>query len=170
MLTKLAANIKEKIYWASRVLNVIGTVVVMSMMCLIVVDVILRNTINKPVQGSFEIVEFMMAVLVFCFFANGQMEKGNVSVEMFVRNLSPKVRRLLNIFNYFLASGFFTLVTIQMFRESYAIYSRYDVSPSLHIPEYPFFFAASVGAMFLTLILYVDFFSALFNVQPKENA
>ncbi|KUO63084.1 MAG: hypothetical protein APF84_11190 [Gracilibacter sp. BRH_c7a] len=169
MLINLAANIKGKIYWASRLLNVIGTVVVMSMMLLITVDVILRNTINRPIQGSFEIVEFMMAVLVFCFFANGQREKGNVNVEMFVRRLSVKARRILNIFNYFLATGFFILVTIQMFRETYSIYSRYDVSPSLHIPEYPFMLAASVGVLFLSLVLLVDLFVAIFDAKPKEN-
>lgn len=169
MLIKLAANAKDKIYWASRLLNIIGTVVVMAMMLLIVVDVILRNTINMPIQGSFEIVEFMMAVLVFFFFANGQREKGNVSVDMFVRKLSLRVRRILNSFNYFLATGFFVLVTMQMFRETYAIYSRYDVSPALHIPEFPFMLAASIGVLFLTLVLLVDFLVALFNAKPNEN-
>lgn len=169
MLFKAAANVKEKIYKASRLLNVIGTVVVMSMMLLIVVDVTLRNAVNKPVQGSFEIVEFMMAVLVFCFFANGQREKGNVNVEMFVRRLSPKVIRILNVFNYFLATGFFTLVTIQMFRETYSVFQRYDVSPSLHIPEYPFMLAASIGVLVLTLVLLVDLFTALFNINQSEN-
>lgn len=169
MLIKLAVNIKGKIYWASRILNVIGTVVVLAMMLLIVVDVILRNAINMPIQGSFEVVEFMMAVLVFCFFANAQREKGNVNVEMFVRKLSVKARRFLNIFNYFFATGFFALVTMQMFRETYAIYLRYDVSPALHIPEYPFMLAASIGVLFLTLVLLVDFFVALFNAKPNED-
>lgn len=169
MLIKLAVNIKGKIYWASRILNVIGTVVIMAMTLLIVVDVILRNTNNMPIQGSFEVVEFMMAVLVFSFFANAQREKGNVNVEMFVRKLSVRVQRLLNVFNYFLVTGFFALVTMQMFRKTFAIYSRYDVSPALHIPEYPFMLAASIGVLFLTLVLLVDFFAVLFNAKPNEN-
>lgn len=168
VITKHLLAFKRVIYKASRILNTLGTVVVMALMLLIVVDVILRNLFNSPIQGSFEIVEFMMVVLVFFFFANGQIEKGNVAVDMFVRKLPTGIRRFLNTINYFIATVFFAIVTVQLGRECYDVFSRLDVSPSLHIPKYPFILAATIGALFLTLVLLIDFLVELLNAKSEE--
>lgn len=169
MLSKLAAKIKRIIYRASKVLNNAGTVVIMAIVLLITADVLLRNILNMPIQGSVEIVEYLMVVLIFFLFANGQMQKTNVNVDMLVKKLPAKVRKYLEAFNYLLASVFYMMVTVQMLRESYDVYTRYDVSPSLSIPEYPFFIGASIGVLFLTLVLIVDFLAIVLNVQSEEK-
>lgn len=169
MLSRLAVNLKDKIYWASKLLNNAGTVVIMAMVLLITADVVLRNVLNKPIQGSIEIVEYLMVVLIFFLFANGQIQKTNVNVDMFVKKLPAKVRKFLEALNYLIASIFFATVTVQMFREGYDVYLRNDVSPSLSIPEFPFFIGASIGVLFLTLVLLVDLIVVLTDAKSIEN-
>lgn len=169
MNSKLAANLKAIIYRASKILNNAGAVVIMVVVLLITADVLLRNVLNMPLQGSIEIVEYLMVILIFFLFANGQIQKTNVNVDMLVKRFPAKVQKFLQAFNYLLALGFYSIVTVQMFKETISAFVRNDASPSLSIPKYPFMLGASIGILFLSLVLLVDFLAVLFDAKPKED-
>ncbi|NLT96133.1 MAG: TRAP transporter small permease [Clostridia bacterium] len=169
MLKKMALNLEKVVRPISNTLNSIGNVVLMLMMLLIVADVLLRNLINSPITGSFELIEFMMGVAIFFFFANGQIEKGNVSVDMFVNKLPAKIKAIVETFVYLVSVILFTLITVQMAKESYAIFLRNDLSPAIYLPEFPFFFAATVGVFFMAIVLFIDFLLSLAKVLGSEE-
>lgn len=152
---------RSAIYAASRILNNIGAGVLMAMMLLVVVDVILRNVLNSPILGSYEIVQYMMVVMVFFFFAHAQAQKANVRVTMLVAKLPVRVRTSIEAVCYLVATVYFAAITIQMAREGYAAFLRGDLSPTLFLPHYLFVFMTVVGAGFMSLVLLIDFFTSL---------
>ena len=59
-LEYIARRIESVIYPICRVSNRAAEAILAMMMILITVDVILRNLANSPLEGSYELVEFML--------------------------------------------------------------------------------------------------------------
>ena len=82
MANTTAHLLDKTVYSISRVFNTIGITMLLLMMLLVAVDVCLRYIFNSPIEGVYEAVEFMMAV-VFCYsIAYTQRNKGHVSVNL----------------------------------------------------------------------------------------
>ena len=64
------------------VLLVIGTTVLAVMMFFIMTDVLLRYIFNSPILGSYEIVEYMMALLIPFGVVYCAHTKGHVAVDI----------------------------------------------------------------------------------------
>lgn len=71
-----------------RVLNAIMAAVLFAMMALTVVDVCGRYFFNRPVLGSFEITEMMLAALVFCALPLVSLWREHIAVDLFDAVLS----------------------------------------------------------------------------------
>ena len=63
----------------------------------------LNLLLNAPVAGDFEIVEMGVAIAVFCFLPFCQLEKANVSVDIFTMKAGPKSVALMSILASILA-------------------------------------------------------------------
>lgn len=78
--------------------KIVGTVSIISyagiffVMVLIVLDVMLRFFLGKPIMGSYEIVERVEMCLVFASFAYTSMEHSHVHVSMLIMYMPRKCR------------------------------------------------------------------------------
>ncbi|MDP2916793.1 MAG: TRAP transporter small permease, partial [Dehalococcoidia bacterium] len=61
--------------------NGAGAAILALMMGLVTVDVCLRFFFNRPLSGTYEIVELMMAVLVFGALAYTAIKKSHISID-----------------------------------------------------------------------------------------
>ncbi|MEL7564357.1 MAG: TRAP transporter small permease [Dehalobacterium sp.] len=168
MIFKIAASIKSFVYLVSRFLNYIAMGILMLMMLLIIADIFMRNVLNSPILGSFELVEYMMAVVIFFFFPNGQVRKGNISVDMFINKMPDRVRSFFLSINYLICTVIFFLMSKKTMEETIESFTRADLSATLSIPHWPFVLAATIGMFMLTLVLLIDFISYL-NQFIKGN-
>lgn len=75
-----ASQAKGPRLWGERILHGIVALTVFLMMCIIFVDVFLRYLFNAPIPGSFEIVRFMMAIMVFSAIPLVTISKGHIVV------------------------------------------------------------------------------------------
>lgn len=85
----------------SRLLALIGGLLLILITTLVVVSVSGRALVwagLAPVPGDFELVEAGTALAVFCFLPWCQMQRGHVSVDVFVEMLGPRVDAVLSIF------------------------------------------------------------------------
>jgi TRAP-type C4-dicarboxylate transport system permease small subunit len=64
-LDKAARGIERVANPLSRITDSVGRVILALMMLLITVDVVLRYFLNRPIKGSYELVEFMLVLLVY---------------------------------------------------------------------------------------------------------
>lgn len=171
-MKKAALALGRVVYPASRFLNNIGAGVLMLLMFMIVLDIALRKMFNSPIPGSYELVEFMMVVMVFFFFAHTQVEKGHVAVDMFILRLPVRARAVFDTFNHLVSLILFVLITYQMGKESYSLYLRDDASAALFLPTFPFYLAGALGAGLMALVLLVDLVFAVHRVlagEPEEG-
>ena len=134
----------------------IGAAVLAAMMFLTAVDVFLRYVFNRPIPGSYELTEFMMAILVFFALAYTQIHKGHVFVELVIDRFSTGLKAVINTAIYIISLALFAYMSWQLFVQTKAQHAGGLASASLLIPVYPFIFLAVLGVIFLSLVLLCD--------------
>jgi TRAP-type C4-dicarboxylate transport system permease small subunit len=77
------------------VVNAIGMVAMTVMMVFVALDVTLRKLANMPILGSIEITQFMLAICVSFGLAQCTIDKGHVTIDLFVAKLTTRTKALL---------------------------------------------------------------------------
>jgi TRAP-type C4-dicarboxylate transport system permease small subunit len=145
----------------------IAMIILAAMMFLTATDVILRYIFNRPVTGAYELIEFMMAVLISFGLGYCAIEAGHVSVDLVVSHLSKRRQAIIGAITSLLSATLFLLITWQnvLFIKEY-FESKLE-SAVLHIPVYPFIGAVAIGSAALFLVLIMDLFNSLSEVVTK---
>ena len=166
-MTETTDHLLDKtVYGISRVFNIIGVTILMLMMFLIAVDVCLRYIFNSPIEGVYEAVEFMMAV-VFCYgIAYTQRHKGHVAVSVVVAKLGKRSQTILSSLVSLISFVIFALITWQSFLKAGEAMRAGETSiggigPFGQISVFPFMYLTSAACLAFCLELLVDFFVSI---------
>jgi TRAP-type C4-dicarboxylate transport system permease small subunit len=166
-LSSVGDILEKTIYPVSRFLHRFAQVVIVLMVILTVTDVCLRYIFNNPITGSYEVTEFMMAVLVFASVGFTMSVKDHVSVDLVVTKLPDRVRALLEAITCLLAFGLFALAAWRNVLHAGTTWERNDVTAELFIPVSPFVLFVALGLAVLSLVLLVQFFQSLARALKK---
>ena len=166
-LSSVGDTLEKTVYPIGRFLHRFAQVILVLMVLLTVTDVCLRYIFNNPITGSYELTEFMMAVLVFASVGFTQSVKDHVSVDLVVTKLPNRVRALLEAITCLLAFGLFALAAWRNVLHTGTTWERHDVSAELFIPVSPFVLFVALGLAVLSLVLLVQFFQSLARVLKK---
>ena len=156
MSLKKALDISDRgTNWIARSINGVGVTALTLMMLLTAVDVCSRYIFDSPITGSYELTEFMMAILVAFGLAYTAAHQGHINVDLLLTRTSPRSQAVINSITALLGVGFFILMTWRSF--IYAGKLRLDgyTSQSLEIPTYPFAYVVAVGCAILVLVLLI---------------
>lgn len=142
------------------VLGSIAAVLIFSMMCVTMADVVGRYGFNRPLPGAFELTEIMLGIVIFVALPLVTLENGHITVSMLTERLSPGARQIQG----FLAAAFSAVVlgfiAWRLFRHGMQLSSYGDVTVFLRLPKGPLAFImtalASLGAA-AALILAIRF-------------
>lgn len=152
----------------SRVFGTIAVICCTAMMILIIIDVILRKTINLPILGSYEIVQFLLMCLVFASFSYTQSEKGHIKVTMVSGKLPYRFRSLINgIFELSGAGLAFYCGYAAIIHGNYLFKSAW-VSDVLRFKTYPFFYFEAIAMFYFMFVLLWDTLRHFYAVTDKE--
>ena len=146
-------------------MSFVAMAVLCLMMLLTVMDVLGRYLFNKPVQGTFELTEIMLATIVFCSLAFCQFSKGHISVDIVVKNFSQKKQKAIQILNYIVTIIVLGLIAWMSFQNGMMVRESREVTMILEIPIYPFVFLVSMGAVGMA----VEVFRDIVIVWTKET-
>ena len=166
MIVRIAHFLDHSVYGLSRVFNTIGVSILMVMMFLVAVDVFLRYVFNAPIEGVYEAIELMMAV-VFCYgIAYTQRHKGHVSVNLLISKFGEKTQALINCLVSLISFALFALITWQSFLKAESALASGEttyggVGPFGHIPIYPFVYLTSAACVAFCFEIFVDFVTYL---------
>jgi len=152
----------------SWVLNNIAVTILVMMMLLVTFDVILRYSINQPIQGSPEIIEVMLVCVIFFILAQTQAKKKHATAEAVTVHLSKLTQASVNAATYFISMLFSVLVTWRLGEQALNVLSKTDTTATLRIPVYPFVFVAAFGCAVLTAILLKDFVTFILQVVKSR--
>ncbi|MFH1487611.1 MAG: TRAP transporter small permease [Pseudomonadota bacterium] len=151
----------------SHVLLSFGAGVLAIMMFLTMTDVVLRYIFRSPITGAYEVMEYMMAILIPFGIVYCAHERGHVSVDIIFDLLSKPVKILLNCITSLIVLGLFLLVAWQNILLIMETYDSRLTSSVLYIPTYPFVCAVALGFVALCLVLLIDFFNFLMEAVRK---
>ena len=166
-MTNTTAHLFDRtVYGISRVFNTIGVTILMLMMFLITVDVCLRYIFNSPIEGVYEAVEFMMAV-VFCYgIGYTQRHRGHVAVNLVVSRLSERNQAIMGSMVALISFAVFALMTWYSFLKAGDAMRTGETSIGGigsfgQISTFPFMYLTSAACLAFCLELLVDFFVSI---------
>ena len=135
----------------SRTLGIVGSVALFAMMCLTAADVVGRYFFNKPIVGAFELIEFLVLILIFSFVGYTQHSKSHVTVEIFMAAFPGKVRFWCLMFNHVVCFCLMSLIAWMGAVTAFEMIKTGESSQNLSLPNYPFVFFLSLGCMVLSI-------------------
>ena len=172
-------KIDSAVKWVERVVSVpnqalhwVSMVVLLVLMFLTVGDVVGRYLVGfipglGPVPGSFELTEFMLAVIVLTAIGHTQMKDGHISIDLVVERFSPRVQAIIDTVTNFLSLAMFALVTWRTIKYAQLLYESHDVSGVLRLPVYPFLVIAAIGTFMFCLAMLSSFLRSLRKAVKK---
>ncbi len=105
----------------------------------------------KPLAGDFEIVQFGVAVAVFCFLPLTQLARANVIVDIFTVRAPPKAKRALDVLGALIAAAFAVLLLWRMSEGMADYYRHREITQIIGIPLWTAF-PPMLLSLFLLLI------------------
>ncbi|MFH1488338.1 MAG: TRAP transporter large permease subunit [Pseudomonadota bacterium] len=167
MLEKAAQALERFARPFSRVIDSIGRVILALMVLLITLDVVLRYFFNRPIKGSYELVEFMMVLIVYLGLGYAQTNKRHVSINLFTNKLSPAQLSVVSSATYFLCLTVFVLITWRCILQAGALRTDGTTSDVLSIPSFPFMWVVVFGSALLSFVFLIDFIKSLDGVSKQ---
>ncbi len=141
-----------------RWVGMIGMAVFIIMVVFTFFDVVLRYFFNRPIVGSIEITELMMAIVVFTGVAYTQLTRDHVSIDLITSRLKPKPRLIMDGFGNLISVALFVLV---IWRTAVNAILVTDKTLILEITTNPFAALVPFGSILLLLLLLRDFLKNL---------
>ncbi len=155
---------------ASEALALVGYAGVLVMMLTVTLDVAGRYLLNKPIIGSYEVVEYLMAVSVFAAYATGQIDRSHIRIDILVHRLSSRRRAVADA----IASLLMLLVLLAFvwgdFTQVIQVWSTNQISQVLFIPRWPFQLATAIALVVFCLVVLVDLADAVARIAGGESA
>jgi len=138
------------INFLSRIMNYMAMGVLVLMMLLTVSDVLMRFLFRNPIMGSTELIEVMMAVVVFLALAWGAVTREHLKVDLLISHLSPRVQAIVDSITMFMGLGMVAIITWRSFLDSMDVQTS---SALLKFPMYPFHWIMTLGFAVLCLAM-----------------
>jgi TRAP-type C4-dicarboxylate transport system permease small subunit len=147
-------------------ISVAGMTLLIPLMLLTAGDVIGRSFFRKPIPGTFELSEFLLATFILLGAAYTQQVKGHVGVDFVTSKLSPRTRAFCEIITTLLSLFIIGIVIWMGFFEGIR---EKTVSDQLRIPQFPFRLLVSVGGFLLWLELLIDLVNSIGKVARRKE-
>lgn len=142
-------------------LGLIAAIDLFAMMVVTFVDVLGRYLFSRPLPGAFEIIQIMMAVLIFTGLPLVSAKEAHVTVDLIHAVLTRGVRRLLDIVVNGAGTVVLGVIAWRMWIKAGQIAAYNDNTPVLHIPMAPIVYfmcvmsAITAAALLLNTIRHV---------------
>ena len=141
------------IYFLSRIMNILASVVLVAMMLLTVSDVCLRYFLNRPIIGATELTENMMVCMAFFALAWCAGQQGHLKVDLVVMRFSNRVQAVFDSLTLSVGMIMVALIAWRSFMEGMAVRELNIISSPLRIPAFPFYYVVAAGSALLCLMM-----------------
>ena len=152
---------------ATRVFLAIGATILSAMMFLTMADVTLRYFFGSPLPGTYEVTQYMMAIVIPFGIVYCAQEKGHVSVDVVFALLPERAKGFLDCIDSLIVLALFLVIAWQSVLFVGETYESGLTSGVLYIPAYPFVGTIALGFVALSLVLLADFLSVLSGMRRK---
>lgn len=155
----------------ARFLTRVAAVFLLAMMLINVVDVGLRISVNAPIFGTYEIVEFLLAAVAFLAIPEAFLRDQHITIELIDQVLPPRVIDALRAFGTLCALIFVTLMVWHMVQPALDYVEFNEITMDLQLPLIwkVVLIMTGIGAAVLTaLVLFVRDLTRAFTGEAAE--
>lgn len=146
-----------------------GTFVVV-MMAVTVADISLRSLFNAPLQGAYEMTEFMMGGVVFLGLAYVQRAKGHLAIEILTHRLPLPGQRIVRVLGYLIALMLFCAIAWESSKLAYRAWDIQDYTMgAARLPLWPARSAIALGSFMFCIRLVIDMVSELVALAGRQT-
>lgn len=160
----------EKIsYNVCKGLAVVSGVALTCMMLLACANMLFR-AVWVPVQGTFELMGFLGAVVAAFSLGFSQLNKSHIAVGIFFKWFPAPFRKVLDALTLLVSCAFFLLCAREACNLGYFIMDIGELSETLGIKYYPFVFAVAFGCLCMAFVLFLEMLRTLTGTEQTEKA
>ncbi|MBU1001601.1 MAG: TRAP transporter small permease [Proteobacteria bacterium] len=145
----------------SRLLLIIGGVMLTAMMILACSNMFMRGAMGAPIQGTYELMGFLGAIVSAFALAATQMRKGHIALTMLAGKFPPIVDRYIDAFTNLACAAFFGLIAWKTSAYGSSLIEYGELSQDMTIPFHGFVYAVAFGSGVLALNLFTDSLKSL---------
>ena len=129
----------------SAVMEAIGVAAIIMIMVVTFFDVIGAKVFLMPVPGSIDIVMVAQIVAISFAAASTLIAGGHVSVEFFLMKMPKSIKNRIGFLIDLSCLLLFLLIGWRLAVYGYQVYHEGEVTPTAHIPLYPFAFGITLA-------------------------
>jgi TRAP-type C4-dicarboxylate transport system permease small subunit len=148
-------------------LKVIMAALLFAMMTITTVDVVGRYLLNAPVPGGFEIVQYLMAVVVFASLPLTTAADSHLSVSLIGGHVRGRIKYIHRIFVLMVSCVALVVIAWRMGDQAWILASSQQISGFLELPLAPIAWVMSVLATLAALIGLVKLAAAILGREPS---
>jgi TRAP-type C4-dicarboxylate transport system permease small subunit len=156
-------KIENGIHYTGGILTGISGVLFLGLMFLGAGDVAGRYLFNKPIMGTMEASEILMAGVVLLSWAYSQRIGIHVRMRLIISQYSPRAQAIVNFITLLLSLVLFSFIFWQSLAIAIKYLHEHRVFQTLPGPSAPYYFFVPVGAFFLCL----EFITQLLHLIPE---
>ncbi len=156
MSSRKVEALEKGIKSTSNILSAIAVGLLFILMVQGAADVIGRYVFNKPIIGTLERGQILLALMVVLSWGYTQTAKAHVSVDLFIRRLPPRARAISDLATTFLALVLFSLIAWQGVVTAKLYHDAGRLIYVIHWPLAPFQLFVSLGALVLCLVFIME--------------
>ena len=151
----------------SHLLNRFGLFCILAMMVLTVSDVFGRYVLSQPIDGAYELTEFLLVMTVAAGLAFTQVSKRHISVEFVSAQLPPSARKWIGCFSSCICLGIYVLIAWQAVEGAKVQYRHSIYSVAFGLPFWPFYLFLALGCGVLCLVFLADLMKLLSGKEER---
>jgi TRAP-type C4-dicarboxylate transport system permease small subunit len=142
-----------RLTWLDRILLVIVATIMFAMMALTFVDVFARYLFAAPIPGAFEIIQFMMALVIFCALPVVTRKEVHITVSLFEGLMKGRIGWVRRLGVLLFSALVVTLLAYQMWRQGDQLREGQHITGFLEAPIAPIAYAMSVLSWITLVVL-----------------
>jgi len=159
-------TVKKGIQKVNRFIAGVGAWCLIPLMVITAVDVMSRDIFNRPIPGTVELSQYMLAVFILLGLAYTQQVKAHVAVSLFTSRLSNPLQLTFNIISILLC----LLISFIIAWQGWVVgIGEKTVSDMLRVPQYPFRILVAVAAFLVCLELLIDLGDSLKKLVGRAS-
>ncbi|MBJ3778037.1 TRAP transporter small permease subunit [Acuticoccus mangrovi] len=156
--------------WALLVAGSFAGIVTFLMMLLVVANVLLRSIADAPIDGTLELTQSALVILIFLSLALTQYEGGHIHVVILTQRLPARLRTAVRFLAMVLGLVFFAWATKGAFDFALRSYTINEQEwGAIRFPIWPVKFVVFVGLLALAIQFLIDAVGVLVGELPDDE-
>lgn len=149
------------------VLKLIMAIVMFAMMSITTIDVAGRYLLNAPIPGGFEIVQYLMAFIVFAALPLTTASNMHLSVSLVENRLKGRALRMHRVYTLGISAIALIVIAHRIAAQGTSLSESKQVSGYLSLPLAPIAWAMTVFAVMAVVVILIMLVRAVMGQNPQ---